>query len=118
MAAKALRALLAARGGKAEQDGHLELGAVAGVLGVAGELRRELGEVLGTGVVFEEERDVGAVWRPDAEPVGTRAEFAAAGVQVVGGFAFTVPLEEFAAAVLAGMPREGDEEPRRAGHVP
>ena len=94
--------LLAARGGEAEQDGHLELGAVAGVLGVAGELGRELGQVLGAGVVFEEERDVDAVLRPDAEPVGARAEFA--GVQVAGGFAFAVPLQEFPAAVLAGVP--------------
>jgi hypothetical protein len=73
--------------------------------------------VLGAGVVFEEERDVGSVLRPDAEPVGAWAEFAAAGVQVVGGFAFAVPPQEFTAAVLAGVPRQGDEEPRRAGHV-
>jgi len=39
-----------------------------------------------------------------------------AGVQVIGGFAFAVPLAEFP-AVLAGVPRQGDEEPRRAGHV-
>jgi hypothetical protein len=67
---------------------------------------------------FEQERDVGAVLRPDAEPVGARAEFALAGVQVVGGLAFAVPLQEFPAAVLAGVPCQGDEEPRRAGHVP
>ena len=109
--------LLAARGAEAEQERHRERGVGPGLLGVAGELADELGQVLGAGVVFEEERDVGSVLRPDAEPVGARAEFAAAAVQVVGGFAFAVPLQEFTAAVLAGVPRQGDEEPRRAGHV-
>jgi len=78
---------------------------------------RALRAVLGAGVVFEQERDVGAVLRPDAEPVGARAECAFAGVQVIGGFAFAVPLEEFPVAVLAGVPGEGGEEPVRAVHV-
>ena len=107
--------LLAARGGEAEQERHRERGVGPGLLGVAGELADELGQVLGAGVVFEEERDVGSVLRPDAEPVGARAEFAAAGVQVVGGFAFAVPLQEFTAAVLAGVPRPAARSGRPDG---
>jgi hypothetical protein len=50
--------------------------------------------VLGAGVVFEQERDVAVVLRPDAETVGVGAGVEADGVvQKLGGFAFAVPAE-------------------------
>ena len=52
---------------------------VPGLLGVTGELVDELGQVLGAGVVFQQERDVRSAFGPDAEPVGVRAVLASAG---------------------------------------
>jgi len=55
----------------------------------SGELADELGQVLGAGVVFEEERDVGSVLRQTPSPSGA-GRVRGCGRTVVGGFAFAV----------------------------
>jgi hypothetical protein len=118
--ASALRAVCSRRGEEAEQDRCLEHELVPGVLGVAGELSGELGQVLCAGVVFQQEADVRVAFGPDAQPVGVRAVLGVPGAQVhpLDDLLFAEPGLEFPAAVLSGVAGEGGEEPGRPGHVP
>jgi hypothetical protein len=79
------------------------------------------GKVLGAGVVFQQERGRPAALGPDARPVWPGQPFPVVlpGRRVLvadGGVGLVEPLAQLA-AVLAGVPGQGDEEPVPAGHV-